>query len=149
MKSRPFPWRCPRCRLPEVAPAIIPYRVEVRHDNILHLLDLPRFEVPRCGSCGELVLGNDADEQINEALRSKLHLLKPDDISNSREGLSISRDKLAECLGISLEQLSDWEEGTSLPSRSMDRFMRVYFALPEVRDVLSDCLVQDSKMQSA
>jgi hypothetical protein len=39
------------------------------------LLDLPRFNIPRCAECGELVFDNWADEQIERAFRAQVGLL--------------------------------------------------------------------------
>ena len=86
-----FPWAaCFRCRDRAVVPATIPYAVKVNHDGVSRVIEIPRLEVPRCQSCGELVFDNAADEQINAALRSELRLLTPAEIHAGRERLGLT-----------------------------------------------------------
>ncbi len=73
--DKPFPWRCVKCLKRDVRPATIPYSAEVNHDGRLYEIEIPALEIPRCGSCGELVFTNRADEQICDALRARLTLL--------------------------------------------------------------------------
>jgi putative zinc finger/helix-turn-helix YgiT family protein len=136
-KSRPFPWHCYNCRQQEVVRTTIPYSTEVNHDGSLHTVTVPQLAVPRCRACGELVFDNIADEQITTALRSQLHLLTPDDLRNGRDRIGFTRSALANRLGVSEKTIADWEDGLTIQSRAMDNFLRVYFALPEVRAVLT------------
>lgn len=75
-KAKPFPWRCPECLKVEVRPAVVPYNADVKHDGRTHAVEIPALSIPRCEACGELVFGNDTDEQISRALRDKLGLLQ-------------------------------------------------------------------------
>lgn len=136
-KSRPFPWKCFRCRQSAVVPVTISYTVEVNHDGVVHLIEIPALEVPRCQACGELVFDNIADEQISAAVRCRLHLLKPTDINTGRERLNLTPSELAEKLGVTAKTIADWEEGLAIQPRAMDNFLRVYFAVPEVREFLA------------
>ncbi len=134
--DRPFPWRCPACLKREVAPAVIAYTADIKHDGTLHAVEIPALEVPRCQACGELVFSTDVDEQINTALRAKLRLLTPGQIRSGRKELDADQKQLAERLGVAKETISRWETGALIQSRAMDNLLRVFFALPEVRDVL-------------
>lgn len=115
---------------------VIPYTAGIKHDGILHSVEIPALEVPKCQACGELVFSTHVDEQINTALRAKLRLLTPAQIRSVRKELGADQKQLAERLGVANETISRWETGALIQSRAMDNLLRVYFALPEVRDVL-------------
>ena len=135
--DRPFPWRCPRCLAVDVHPVVIRYTARVKHDGTEYTIEIPALEVPKCQSCGELVISNGADEQIREALRRHLRLLSPFQIKAGRKALALKQDELADRLGVAAETISRWENGALIQSRSMDNLPRVYFAIPQVRDVLA------------
>jgi len=134
--GKPFPWKCPECGRKEVRPVTIPHTSEIRHDGRLHVVELSALRVPRCESCGELVFDNDADEQIYRALREQLGLLSPERIRENRDALKLSQRQLAEQLGVAVETISRWENGLLIQTRAMDRYLRVYFGVPEVRAAL-------------
>jgi putative zinc finger/helix-turn-helix YgiT family protein len=121
---------------PTVVPTVIDYTAKVKHDGVIHELHLPALEVPRCQTCGELVITTAVDERINEALRAHLRLLTPDQIRKEIEELGLKQRELAEQLGVAPETISRWVNGALIQSRAMDNFLRVYFALPEVRRML-------------
>ncbi len=135
--DRPFPWRCPHCLAKEVRPAVMPYAAKVKHDGIEYTIDIPALEIPKCQNCGELLFSNHVDEQIRDALLDRLRLLTPDQIRAGRKVLSLHQSQLAERLGVAAETISRWETGALIQSRSMDNLLRVYFAIPEVRNVLA------------
>jgi len=134
--DRPFPWKCPACLKQEVVPARIPYPAEIKYDGALHSVPVPNLEIPRCRSCGELLFNDHADEQINEALRSQLRLLSPTQISLRRVSLGLNPSELAKKLGVGEETICRWENGAFIQTRAMDNLLRLYFALPKVREVL-------------
>ncbi|HOW18590.1 MAG TPA: helix-turn-helix domain-containing protein [Phycisphaerae bacterium] len=136
-KRKPFPWRCPKCLRKSVNPTRIPYEAQIKHDGRLYVVDVPALNVAKCDACGELVLDNRADEQITDALRKQLGLLRPDQIRSRREALNLTQKELADRLGIASETVSRWETGALVQSRAMDNLIRLYFTLPEVRAVLS------------
>jgi HTH-type transcriptional regulator/antitoxin MqsA len=135
--DRPFPWRCPRCLALDVQRVVTPYTANVTHDGCEYAIDIPALAVPKCQTCGELVISNDVEEQIRAALRRHLHLLSPSQILAGRRTLALKEDELANRLGVAAGTISRWENGNLIQSRSMDNLLRVYFAIPEVRDVLS------------
>jgi putative zinc finger/helix-turn-helix YgiT family protein len=83
-----------------------------------------------------LVFDNDADAQIAAALRRQLGLLSADQIRANREQLGLSQRELAEHLGVAVETISRWENGVLTQTRAMDRYLRVYFAVPAARAAL-------------
>jgi putative zinc finger/helix-turn-helix YgiT family protein len=112
------------------------YTAKVKHDGIVYELHLPSVEVPRCQTCGETVITTAVDEQISDALRSRLHLLTPAQIRKGVEKLGLKQQELAERLGVAPETISRWVNGALIQSRAMDNLLRLFFALPEVREVL-------------
>ena len=135
-KSRPFPRDCFRCGKREVYRTIIPYSLQVKYEDVLHPLDLPQLETPRCRACDEIVFDTHVDMQINSAQRTLLHLLQPEQIRDGRERLDLTRGELAKRLGVSEAALADWEDDISIQPRTADNLLRVFFAFPEVRSAL-------------
>ncbi len=135
-RDRPFPWPCPNCLTATVVPTIMDYAAKVKHDGILHELNLPALEVPRCQTCGETVVTSAVDASINDALRSRLRLLTPAQIRKGIEELGLQQQELAQRLGVAAETISRWVNGALIQSRAMDNLLRLFFALPQVRDVL-------------
>ena len=134
--GKPFPWRCPECGKKEVRPATVQHTSQIKHDGRLYTVAVPRLRVPQCGACGGLVFDNDADGQIAQALRHQLGFLSGKEIRNNREELGLSQREMAEHLGVAVETISRWENGALTPTRAMDRYLRVYFAVPAARAAL-------------
>ena len=120
----------------EVRPVTVQHTSRIKHDGRLYTVEVPRFRVPQCRACGELVFDNDADEQIAQALREQLGLLSGDQIRRNREDLGLSQRILAEHLGVAVETISRWENSALTQTRAMDRYLRVYFGVPAARAAL-------------
>ena len=135
-KARPFPWPCADCYTLTVVPTVMDYTAKVKQDGVVHELHLPGIEVPRCQTCGETYSTTEVDERVSEALRSHLHLLTPEQIRKGIEKLGLKQPELANRLGVAAETISRWVTGAIIQSRAMDNLLRLFFALPEVRDVL-------------
>jgi putative zinc finger/helix-turn-helix YgiT family protein len=135
-RTRPFPWPCSDCYTATVVPTIIDYTAKVKQDGVIHELHLPRIEIPRCQTCGELTITSAVDELVNDALRSKLRLLTPEQMRQGIEKLGLNQQELANRLGVAPETISRWVTGAIIQSRAMDNLLRIYFAIPEVRDAL-------------
>lgn len=136
-KSRPFPRDCYRCGKREVYPAVIPYALEVKYGDELYTIEIPRLETPRCRACETVVFDTHVDEQINAAERALLRLLQPAEIRAGRERLGLTRAELAGRLGVAEAELADWENDVSIQPRAADNLLRVFFAFPQVRAVLT------------
>jgi putative zinc finger/helix-turn-helix YgiT family protein len=114
----------------------VDYTAKVKHDGVVYELQLPSLEVPRCQNCGEIYTTTAVDEKVSDALRSRLRLLTPAQIRQGIEKLGLKQQEVAERLGVAPETISRWVNGALIQSRAMDNFLRVFFALPEVRQVL-------------
>lgn len=135
-KGRPFPWLCSDCCTRTVVPTVSDYTAKVKHDGIVYDLHLPALEIPRCQTCGETYSTNAVDEQVSDALRARLRFLTPVQIRKRIERLQLNQQQLAERLGVAPQTISRWVNGALIQSRAMDNLLRLYFALPEVREVL-------------
>jgi putative zinc finger/helix-turn-helix YgiT family protein len=135
-KARPFPWLCSDCFTRTVVPTVTEYTAKVKHDGTIHELHFPALEIPRCQTCGETYTTTAVDEQINDALRAKLRLLSPAQIRQGIERLGLKQQEIAERLGVAPETISRWVNGALIQSRAMDNLLRLFLALPEVREVL-------------
>jgi len=101
-----------------------------------HHLDIPALEVPTCEKCGAELFDNRVDDQISDALRSKLGLLSPTNIRRARKSLGLSQRELAERLKIASATISRWETRALIQSSAMDNYLRTFFAFQIVREAL-------------
>ncbi len=132
-----YPAWCGNCGKQEVRPGVGPYRIEVKHDGAVHLIEIPELSAPRCAACENVIFGREEDEQINAAIRQRFGLLSPDEIRRRREdGLGMSRADLAARLGVAEDQIARWEGGALIQSTALDRLLRVFFDVPEARAYL-------------
>ena len=134
--ERPFPWQCHHCGKKQVVMTTIDYAAEARHDGRLHAFTVANLEIPVCQACGEKVFTDEVDRQINNALRSHLGLLTPSQIRDALGRLNMSQKEAAARLGIAEATLSRWLNETQIQCRSMDNFLRIFFAFPQVRAAL-------------
>lgn len=123
---------------------MIPYTVDMVHDGRTYSVCIDKLEVPRCEKCGEVILDDRANSQISDAFRKEIGLLTPEQIRENRERLGKTQKDLAAVLGIAEATLSRWETGAQIQQRVMDRLLRLYFAMPSVREVLSN----ETRMQA-
>ena len=137
-RDKTFPRRCPECGKPDLWPATISYRAEVKHDGRLHRFRVPKLQVNRCGACGEVVFSNVTDEQVSEALREHLSLLKPEQIRERLVALGLKQREFAHRIGVAPETVSRWLGGLQIQSRAMDNLMRMFFEFDDVRAALSE-----------
>src|SRR5207237_5676759 len=105
-------------------------------DGAIHELHLPGIEVPRCQTCGNLVVTTQVDGRVNDALRSKLHLLTPERIRANINKLGLTQQELAEWLDVAPETVSRWMTGAWIPSSRMNRRLRMMLAFLAVRVML-------------
>jgi len=135
---KPFPWKCGSCLERALVPAVIDYQAEVGHDGWTYQITIPALHVFRCDRCGSIVLDDEANKKVSEALRQAAGLLSPEQVRRGREKLGLTQKQLAQVLQVHEATLSRWETGGQLQQRSMDRLMRLYFQVPEARRFLEE-----------
>jgi putative zinc finger/helix-turn-helix YgiT family protein len=85
-----------------------------------------------------MVLDEEANLRISAAFREQAGLLSPEEIRQYRTALGLKQQELADLLGVAVSTLSRWETGAQIQQRSLDRFLRSFFKLPELRRSLAD-----------
>jgi putative zinc finger/helix-turn-helix YgiT family protein len=126
------------CRERAVSPATIPsYQREVEHDGRRYAIAVDQLMVLQCGNCGEIVLDDAANRRISAALRAAAGLMSPGEIRRRREALGLIQKQVASALQISESTLSRWETGAQIQQRCMDRFLRAFFDVGELRSYLN------------
>ena len=137
MPERLFFPRCGKCRQRAMALATVSYSTPIDHDGRTYTVTIPEFIVPRCGNCGTIALDEEANRQISEAFRKQAGLLTPEQIRQHRAGLGLTQQDMADQLGLAVSTLSRWETGAQIQQRALDRFVRAFFLLPQLRRALA------------
>lgn len=134
---RLFPRKCGECRERAVFPVTLPsYTADLEHDGRKYQVMLTEYHVLQCSRCHTIVLDDNADEALSDALRAAAGLLLPSQIRQGRESLGLTQKQLAGFLQISDSTLSRWETGAQIQQRCMDSFLRAFFAVAELRGFL-------------
>ncbi|MBI1899629.1 MAG: type II toxin-antitoxin system MqsA family antitoxin [Planctomycetia bacterium] len=134
---KPYPWKCGRCRKRAVNPAVREYSTEAEHDGRAYVVTVRDLVVSRCDNCGAIVLDDDANRRISDALRGQIGVLTPAEIRANREKLDLTQKQLASVLGIAESTLSRWETGAQIQQRALDKLLRLYFGSGQVREMLA------------
>lgn len=138
MTERAFSKKCGSCRQRAVALAAVPYTTPIDHDGRKYTVHIPDLVVPQCAKCGTVVLDEEANRQISAAFRQEAWFLPPEQIRRHRLALGLTQQVLADRLGVAVSTLSRWETGAQIQQRSLDRLLRAFFALPELRQALGE-----------
>ena len=128
---------CSKCRERTVALVTIPYQIQIDHDGRKHQVSIPDLNVARCAKCGELYFDHESSEQVSRAFRKQVGLLQPAEIRQQRERLALSQETFAEMLGVEPCEIKRWENSEQIQPRHVDRFLRAFFLLPDLRTVLA------------
>jgi len=130
--------RCLNCRERKVRRVTLDrYETAVDHDGRSYPLVLSNLDVFQCENCDAIVLDDDADDRISEALRNAAGLLQPEEIVANRKRLGFTQKQLASHLRIAESTLSRWETGGQIQQRAMDGLLRVFFGSVEARAILA------------
>jgi putative zinc finger/helix-turn-helix YgiT family protein len=138
--KRVFSKKCAsaKCGRRTVTLALVPYTVRVDHDGRKYDVSLAALSVPKCDNCGAISIDAVAEKQIDHGFRQTAGLLTPEEIRKHRDDLHLTQKELAVHLGVAPETLSRWENGPQVQQRAYDRFLRTFFAFPDVRAALAD-----------
>lgn len=130
--------RCHRCKgvveLRNAPPSIW----EIKYDGAIRQVPVDQMPEWHCAACEVSTLHDDSDEILQDALRKHMRLLRPTELRTARESLGLKQKELADLTGCASESLSRWETGAVLQSRAYDRLLRLFFHLPEAREMLTD-----------
>jgi DNA-binding transcriptional regulator YiaG len=129
--KRAFSPKCIMCRQRAMALTPVHYSAKIDHDGRTYDVDIPALEVPKCANCGNFVLDDEANKQIDAVFRRQASLLTPEEIKKGIESLGMSQQAFADRLGISPSTLSRWVTGAQIQQRSLNRAMRALFVSPE------------------
>jgi len=136
-KAKPFPWTCLHCETKTVKPVVENYSIEVPYEGKLYAVCVQKAEIPTCSRCGRKVLTDQVNRQISAALREKLELLTPEEITKNIDALNMSQKDVAALLRIAPETISRWIHGSVIQSRAMDTVLRLLFNVPAAREYLN------------
>jgi DNA-binding transcriptional regulator YiaG len=109
----------------------------MEHDGRKYQVSVADFPVLQCQKCGAIILDDSANLRLDDALRDAAGILKPAEIRQNREALSLTRQQLADLLRISMFTLTRWETGAQIQQRAMDTLLRLFFQSGEARRILS------------
>lgn len=137
--------RCPSCNRKSMKRTRRRYSYAISHEGRPPVtIEIPDLEIVACANpdCrpehpGDNELHDDASLwRIGEETYRQLGLLTPGEIREGREKLGLSQQEFQELLGLGGNSLSRWENGRVYQSRSIDRFLRVVFGVPEALEHL-------------
>ncbi len=119
-------------------PEEMDYTTEIVHDGRPYQVSVPALRTPRCQNpeCRAILLDTAANRRITQAFRRAANLLEPEEIRRRREALGLTQAALAEWLEVGAATVSRWETGAQIQQRSLDKLLRLFFDLPEVRRAL-------------
>lgn len=135
--NKPYPRRCSECGQLAVRSVTIGYDAKIKHDGKLHEFHIAELSVDRCDECKEEFFTNVTSDAKSDALRQHLSLLQPAQIRELLAQHNLTQRKLAAQLRVAEQSISRWLNGLSIQSRALDTLMRIYFARPEVREMLA------------
>lgn len=119
-------------------PAVFEYRSDVKLDRKVYHVVVPELRAYECASCGEQLIGDQADQQIDDALRDAAGLLRASEIRRCRKALGLKQRELAEMIGSSPEALCRWERGLVVQGRLANRLLVLAFESIDARQRLRE-----------
>src|ERR1022692_3532120 len=134
---KPYPWRCSKCREQAVYGATADYTTKMHHDGREYTVTIDGLKTPKCANCGRVKLDSQALEALDAALRSQANLLTPEQIHDHRLQSGLTEAQLAAALGVADATVTAWEAGDQFQTRSLDKLLRLFFGLSQVREILT------------
>jgi putative zinc finger/helix-turn-helix YgiT family protein len=120
----------------------------MEHDGTAYEITVPTLEVLDCQACQNRKLPDESFEKVLQALYEKAGLLTPSEIRNKRESLGLTQKQLATFMTVPDSTVSRWETGGQIQQRAMDKLLRVFFDLPEVRAYLGATVMPQMELVS-
>lgn len=135
---KPYPWTCTNCRERAVYEGVIDYEIDLERDGQTYHIRLHDLKTPRCRKCGTPTLDSEANTKITRELLRQAKLMTPQQIGKNRASLGLTQQNLAAALGVAEEIVSYWESGFLIQNRAQDNMLRLFFGLPEARELLTN-----------
>ena len=107
------------------------------HDGHEYVVKIDGLKTPKCRNCGQFMLDIEALELLTAALYRKANLLTPEQIRQHRLKANMTQHELASALGVADPVVERWERAGQIQSRSLDNLLRLFFGLPQVREILT------------
>ena len=123
--------KCPLCDKGNLVEKVIDYRTTLKVGDHFKRILVKGLTVEICSNCKEIILPKESMDRVDNERHSRRHLLSPDELKKFRHGLGLTQSEIAGLLGIGKKSYLRWEKGSSLQSRSMDRYIRLLKANPE------------------
>lgn len=130
-----FPMRCGSCRERQVDHAILPSYTAEYLDRISEgeyetvKVSIEQVAVLQCGNCKNIILTDPTLIRLDDSLREATGRLPFDQIRHLRELLGRTKEQMAEFFGVSVAQVTRWEEGGQFPTREEDRRIQEYLGV--------------------
>lgn len=133
---------CPVCGQGILRPRLISEVFEYGDEGETVVVRTQDVPLEDCGACGESFSGPKAARIRHEAIGRALGLLSPQEIRALRERLGQSPEHFAKVIGVGVDRLVQWEDGTLWQDRTADRLIRLLASRRENVEVL-ESLVHD------
>jgi DNA-binding transcriptional regulator YiaG len=136
-QKKPFPWNCSNCRQQAVYGAVVDYVGTEYHDGHAYSVKIDGLKTPKCVNCGQTMLDIEALDVITAAFIRQINLLPPEQIQEHRLKAKLTQHELAAAIGVADFVVEQLEQGYRIQSRSLDNLLRLFFGLPQVREILT------------
>ncbi len=140
--------RCPVCGRGVLRPRLIGEVFEYGDEGDTVIVRTQDVPIEDCSACGESFSGPKAARIRHAAIGRALGLLPPQDIRAIRERLSLSPEDFARLIGVGVDRLSQWEDGSVWQNRTADRLIRLLGHRVENRHDL-ESLVEAAPMKAS
>ena len=128
--------RCPLCDKGDLEERVMDYRTILKEGDHFKRILVKKLTVEVCANCKEIILPKESLERVYNERHSRRHLLTTDELKKVRRDLGLTQSRMSELLGIGKKSYLRWEKGSSLQSRSMDRYIRLLRASPDNAEFL-------------
>jgi putative zinc finger/helix-turn-helix YgiT family protein len=95
------------------------------------VLTMPSLRRLVCNSCGEEILDDEASGQVEEARRTAMGLLTPEEIRDLRYRFGKTQVQMSALLGVGEKTYCRWESGSFIQSVAFDNYLRLIRDVPE------------------
>ena len=123
--------KCPLCGKGTLEDTVQDYTTTVKEGEHYKQIIIKDLAVECCTNCKEVFLPKESMEKVHSDRHEVQGLLSPAQIKKLRQDLGLTQTKVSELLGIGKKSYLRWEKGTSLQSKSMDRYLRLIGAYPD------------------